>query len=283
MRLLPLVLALSACAGELSLGGPLPSEETDDDSAAVDSAVDSPAPADSGDDSGPVDTGEPPEPVDPRFDEAVLVVKEPVPAGVYVLGDGIPLEGWVESADGDKLDAGDLGWTVGKLSLTGLTGNADVDAGVYDVGVAADLPNGDRLRTTIGGVRVQDDLTGVYAGSVQIAAFFSYQGQEIRSDCIGALAFNVGAGGKQINGSGGCQLSVFFTDPIDFTFDLTGTITKPDVSGSLKVNAVLIKLPIPWEGTLTTAKGLNGGFAADLTIARFEGSLTARRVSRLLP
>ncbi|MCB9664983.1 MAG: hypothetical protein H6732_12785 [Alphaproteobacteria bacterium] len=285
MRHLPLTLLLAACSGEISLGGLDSDVDTDADGQADDTdPADSPAPTDTGkDDTAEDDTGEPAPVIDPRFDEAVLVVAEPVPAGVYLLDEGIPLEGWVESADGVKLPAGDLHWTTTGEDFWGLEGAFDVEAGRYDVEVGADLPNGDRLRTTIGGVRVQDDLTGVYAGSVQIAAFFTYQGQEIRSDCIGALAFHIGAGGKQVNGSGGCQLSVFFTDPIDFTFDLTGTIDKPDVSGALRVNALLIKLPIPWEGTVTTKNGLQGGFAADLTVARFEGSLSARRVSTLLP
>lgn len=225
---------------------------------------------------------DPPEPTYEEFDGATLQVYAPAPAGVYRLIDGIPFNGEVRDAGGQVLPFTDLRWTLREepsVTLLGKTGNATVDAGIYTVDVVAALPNGDTLRATVGGVRVQSRLAGVYAGTILITASTEVQGTPIETTCIGGLDFEVDLAGEQMSGSGGCQLSIPLIGTIPFTYDIEGDIVDPDATGQVLIDIPLFQIPVDFTGRFGAQGGFDGRFAGDASLFEFVGTIDARKVS----
>lgn len=273
-----LALALACGGGELVVGDVDDSDGSDDPpSEDTEVPVDTEVP----DDTEPPEDTEPP--VDPRYDDAVLVVEAPRAGSIHLLADGIPLLGWVEAADGDRMPFEDLEWQVRSTAFVGLEHVFLGSPGVYEVDVLARLPNGDRLTASVGGVRLQSPLTGVWAGSVTLTGTGEYQGQPLQTSCIGPFDFQVNMAGRLIAGSGGCTLPLIITSPIDLTFSVDGEVTGTDVSGSLGVGLSVLPIPIPWSGTFTSPTRLEGGFDADLWLLQVDATLSARKLSPLLP
>ncbi|MFM2161584.1 MAG: hypothetical protein RLZZ383_1096 [Pseudomonadota bacterium] len=252
--------------GELVLGEP--TQETDtgdsvpvDDTLPADPTTDTPV--DSGSDT-PVDTE--PE-VDPNavYDDAYLEVVSPLPAALYASVDGkVALEGKVYGADGTLLPFRDVRWEVVELGtevFVGRNGEVTTGFGVFTFEVSAALPNGDRLNTTIGGVRVQHPRAGIYAGSVAVDAVLTGLQIPLSSSCLGSLVFDVGLDGRVIAGDGGCTLAF----PIgalsfDLAYAFEGVIVDPDASGDLLVDAGFFDIPLGWEGAFGPTGTLEGSF-----------------------
>ncbi len=217
-----------------------------------------------------------------EFDGATLVVDEPQSAGIYRLISGIPFEGYVVDASGNRMAFNKLVWTPreDKASVfTGLTGSALVDPGLYTVDVVAAVPNGDNLRATIGGVRVQAYTTGVFSGDINITATTEVQGQMIETNCIGAIDFQVDMAGKVLAGGGGCTLAIPLVGTVPLDFDLTGAITDPDVAGQVLINVPFLQLPVDWTGGFPSGDRVRGSFDADLSVFLIHGEIDAHRVS----
>ncbi len=252
--------------GELVLGEPV--QETDsgdsvpvDDSLPADPTTDTPA--DSASDT-PADTE--PE-VDPNavYDDAYLSVTSPLSAALYESVDGkLALEGKVFAADGTLLPFRDVRWEVVELGtevFVGRNGEVTTGFGVFTFEVSAALPNGDRLNTTIGGVRVQHPRAGIYAGSVAVDAVLTGLQIPLSSSCLGSLVFDVGLDGRAIAGDGGCTLAF----PIgglsfDLAYAFEGAIVDPDASGDLLVDAGFFDIPLGWEGSLGPTGTLEASF-----------------------
>jgi hypothetical protein len=272
-RMVPLIVAV-ACGGAITLdeeGFDLP-EPTPDDTEVVP------------DEEEPVETDvvEEEEPPDPYAD-AWLVVRQPLSAAIY---DGeVPLEAEVFDANDQPLDV-ELSWGFprdpGSL-FEGAQGVISLDPGVYDLEVQADLPNGDRLRSTVGGVRVQAARAGVYVGEMAIATFTEVQGQTLRSDCVGSLDFVVPADGESLSGEGGCTLSLPVIGTIDLAYTIEGEVTGDAVEGEVAFDAFLFDIPLPWTGQFTGDEVLTGTFSGDLILYTLEAEVSARRVTRYLP
>jgi hypothetical protein len=252
--------------GELVLGDPPAETDTGelpppDDTLPTDSGADTPT--DSGADT-PVDTE--PE-VDPNavYDDAYLDVASPLPAALYETIDGkLPLEGRVYGADGTLLPFKDVRWEVRELGtevFVGRNGEVTTGFGVFTFDVSAALPNGDRLATTVGGVRVQHPRAGIYAGSVAVDAVLTGLQLPLSSSCLGSLVFDVGLDGRVIGGDGGCTLAF----PIgglsfDLAYTFEGNIVDPDASGDLLVDAGFFDIPLGWEGAFNPSGTLEGTF-----------------------
>lgn len=223
-------------------------------------------------------------PVDPHteFDGATLVVTEPASAGIYRLVAGIPFSGYVVDAGGQRMPFDQLVWTPREdraATFTGLQGASIVDAGIYTVDVVAAVPNGDNLRATIGGVRVQAYTAGVFSGDINITASTEVQGQTIQTNCIGAIDFEVDMAGKLLAGSGGCSLAIPLLGTIPLDFDLTGDIADPDITGQVLINVPFLQLPVDWVGGFSSADRVRGSFDADLSLFLIDGRIDAHRVS----
>jgi hypothetical protein len=199
---------------------------------------------------------------------------------IHFLDDGIPLQGYVRAKDGTRLPVEDLAWSVGRQNLVGTDQTFKSIAGIYDVVVGVRLPNGDRLGTTIGGVRLQSPYTGVWAGAVTVNAAGEYQGQALQANCIGPFDFEVGMAGRVLEGSGGCSLALVVIDPIDLSFDVTGDVRADAVSGDIGFGvSSWFSVPVGWDGKFTDPDTLSGSFSANLVIVQLGATLEARKLS----
>lgn len=250
-------------------------------------------------DTVPADTTDTPdEPVDPtpvvdpeieQYEGAELIVDAPEPAELDVDGDGIlHLSGRVVNPQGATLPFEDITWTVletGDEVLVGRDGDAEVGFGVWTIEVVADLPNGDTLRTVIGGLRVQSPRTGIYAGVVNINATLNGLGVPLTTSCQGSLVFDVNLEGDALDGDGGCDLVFLGINlTLSLTYRFTGDITDPGAAGDLVIDTGLIGIPLGWGGTFRAGNQLAGtfqgfgfglfGYSLDLT-----GDLEADRVT----
>lgn len=255
----------------------LDDEETDlpDETDVVDDTVDTDdSPVDDTDE--PVDT----EPDYSEYDGADLRVRFPVSGAIYPLTTGFPYEAVVVDANGAPLPFDDVTWTIPRGSQTGLSGQWAVPAGVYNVDVEAQLPNGDRLKASIGNVRVQSPYAGIWTGSIGIATFSEVQGQTIRTDCVGSLDFTVDVAGEVIDGRGGCSLVIPLLGTVDLTYDVVGDVVAPSIeNGAIAIDIPFLQIPVPYEGGFPNPNTMRGTFAADLTILTMEGDIQARKVS----
>lgn len=265
-----LFLLTAACQpGDISVG-----EEKDTDLANLDDT-------DVAEDTDVVDT-DPPVDEHHEYDGATLVVNEPQSAAIYRIVNGIPLDGYVVDSAGKRMPFSRMVWTPREdraATFTGQTGATIVDPGIYTVDVVAAVPNGDNLRATIGGVRVQAYTTGVFSGDINITASTDVQGQTIQTSCIGAIDFEVDLAGKILNGSGGCSLAIPLLGTIPLDFDITGNIVDPDITGQVLVNVPFLQLPVDWTGGFPSADRVRGSFDADLSLFLIHGVIDAHRVS----
>lgn len=223
------------------------------------------------------------EPPDPYLN-AYLVVYEPVSASIYT--SDVPLHAQVFDANDQPIEAEPFSWTLARGAASifdEAEGEVALDPGTYDLTAQVDLPNGDRLRSTIGGVRVQDERAGVYVGELAIASFAELQGQTVRSDCVGSLDFVVDAAGETLAGSGGCTLTLPLIGTFDLDYDVDGEIDGVNITGNINFDAVFFSIPLPWEGGFPTNDTVEGRFEGDIVIADLEGTISARRVTRYLP
>lgn len=279
MRPALLSLFLTACAsGQLTLDDGLGDDDTSPtDSGSEDTAKDSPKPTDTGEtgDTGEIDTGE----VDPRYDSAELRVVAPAAGSIHLIRDGIPLNARVVDANGQVLPFDAITFEIGGDTIDGPQGRANPDPGIYDLRVSADLPNGDRLRTTVGGVRLQSNLTGVWTGTVGITTTTEVQGTPISSTCGGSLTFEVDFDGEGFAGDGSCLLNLPLVGNIPVTYDVDGTFgPNNSAGGTVYLDMVVTQVPLPWEGGLSQGV-LSGTFGDDLSVATVDGTLRAQRVS----
>jgi hypothetical protein len=239
------------------------------------------------------DTEEPvEEPVDPeiaRYEGAVLVVEAPEPAEIDDDADGLLiLAGHIENPAGATLPFDDVVWRLvetGEELFVGVDGEASVDFGIWTIEASAQLPNGDTLRTVIGGVRVQAPRTGVYAGSIAISAVLNGLGVPLSTTCQGSLSFEVDMSGEVIRGDGGCQLD-FLGVGVQFglDYDFNGQVNDPGANGNLVIDTGFIGVPVGWAGTFRQGNELGGqfdgfgiglfGYSLDLS-----GDIEADRVS----
>jgi len=134
-RLSPLIvliaLLLAGCQGETYLTGGdcLPQPGDDDDSADVDDFS--------------------------EFDGATLQVYSPLPAGIFYLEEDMELDAEVVDADGEPMDFEDIVWETDLDDdpiLEAPSGDVELDWGIHTITVTADLPNGSKLQTILGGI-----------------------------------------------------------------------------------------------------------------------------------
>ncbi|MEX1365917.1 MAG: hypothetical protein AB1Z98_22510, partial [Nannocystaceae bacterium] len=147
---------------------------------------------------------------------ARLEIIEPAAASIHELGQPLPLLAQLEDPDGVVLpvtDATEVSWVDAAddtMLLPALEGTATLAAGVYELAAIANLPNGDRLRSTVGGVRVQTRWSGAYSGDVSLQVEVALPGGgPLVLRCDGPLDFVVSLDGEQAQVEDGeCSVQV---------------------------------------------------------------------------
>lgn len=212
---------------------------------------------------------------------ATLVVHSPLSASIFEIGEPMLLKAEIVSAEGEVLPFETIHWDSNHEQsdiFTGANGEVYLNIGFHDITASVDLPNGDRLDWTNGGIRVQSPNTGVYAGSVTISVSAELEETPLSASCTGAVDFVVDMAGDVMGGSGSCTIELLVMDPMDVSYDVIGTIEGDDVSGNVQVSTGFFPIPMAWEGEFDEGN-LTGGFDGDLLVFQFEGILQARKVT----
>lgn len=220
----------------------------------------------------------------PEFDGAYLQVLSPTPSSVYLLGEGLPLEAQIISSEGEVLEFEDVHWesnVEGELA-TGLDESVDLDWGIKIITATADLPNGDRLQTVIGGVRVQGRHTGIYAGNIAINVNAEFEGTPITASCLGGLAFVVDMSGEVLIGEdSSCTINLLVIGEFDIGYGVEAAVEDDLADGSIQINTGFIDVPVAFEGDFEDGN-LTADFEGDLFLFGFDGSINTTRLSQLV-
>jgi hypothetical protein len=189
------------------------------------------------------------------IDGAHLEVFEPESPSIHYLGDAVPLVAEVRGADDLSIGFDDIVWTADTVEQTlhfGADGAIELTPGIYDITATAKLPNGDRLETTVGGVRVQTRWSGNYAGNALLTLQVEFQGFPVAPTCNGPLDAVVGFDGETIEFTeGGCTLNAIITQ-FDVVYAIEGEFNGGVGEGTIDYDlGGLLTLSFEWTGAFT--------------------------------
>ena len=217
-----------------------------------------------------------------EFDGATLQVYSPLPAEIVFLEDGIALDAEIISADGEVMEFEDIVWetdTEFEPIHVGTYTEMDLDWGIHTFTVTAELPNGDRLQTLIGGVRIQGRHTGVYSGNFAINIDIEFQGTPITASCLGGLDFVVDMSGENIHGEDGqCTINLFIMGEMDVNYGVEGAIDDQTAEGDIQINLGLFDVPVGFDGEIDDGQMFTD-FEGNIVLFAFTGAIDAHRVS----
>ncbi len=226
------------------------------------------------------------------YDYAELEIFEPQSASIHLMSEPVHLLAEVTDPDGFALDVDEVLWVTDDdepTLWTELEGDVELAPGIYDISAVARLPNGDRLRTTVGGVRVQARWTGVYAGEVVLVIVTTIPGGgPLILTCEGPLDFVVSLDGREAPVEDGeCTISVFGqmfdgTYSIEMGIDAAG-LAQGTADFAFTTPLGPFEFPIDWVGAFYDNRfsaGLSGTVAVPLVgDAALSGSLQALNVN----
>ncbi len=257
--LLSLLFALTGCRSETSLRGATPPDYEDD-----------------------IDPEEEEEEDFSHFDGATLEVYSPTSGDILFLDEGQYLDAEVLDADGVPMDFEDIIWETDQVDGAihiGLAEEVDLPYGIHEFTVTAELPNGDRLQTVLGGVRIQSRHTGVYAGQVTINVEMEFQGTPVNAQCVGGLDFVVDMAGESFGGASQCSINLVVIPGFDVAYNIDAGIDGDDVEGNIGINVMFFDLPIGFEGAFVEEDVIEAGFEGGLLGINLSGGIGAHRVS----
>lgn len=229
----------------------------------------------------PVDSV-PEEPDYSEYDDATLVINAPVSGEVLPLGEISTFSATVYDAAGVDMGWTDISWSSDIDTAWARTGNLFNDnaliAGTHAITAEAKLPNGDRLATTIGGVRVQHEDAGTYYGDVNVDVTAEYDGTEYTVSCIGGILLVVDENGETVTGESACTISLFGYDTeTTNVFDLVAD--DGELSGVVSVDLTWFAYDMDATGTLGDGE-LEAAWSDDIAgYAMVSGTVSAFRVS----
>jgi hypothetical protein len=211
------------------------------------------------------------------IDGAHLEVFEPESPSIHYIGDAVSLVAEVRGADDLPLGFEDIVWTADVVEQTlhvGPDGAVELAPGIYDITATAKLPNGDRLETTVGGVRVQTRWSGNYAGNAFLALQVDFQGIPVAPTCNGTLDAVVGFDGETIEFTeGGCTLNAIIAE-FDVVYTIEGEFHNGVGEGTIDYDlGGLFMLSFEWTGAFTE-DGFLGGFGGTVPLP-FVGDVAA--------
>lgn len=227
------------------------------------------------------------------YDLAELEILAPESASIHPLGEPLHLAARVTDPDGVALAVDEVAWSTDAAEaalLAGLEGEVELPAGIYELSATAHLPNGDRLQSTVGGVRVQARWTGEYAGDVVLVVEAQLPtGGPLALRCEGPLAFTVSLDGTDAPvDDGGCTISVL-GQSFEATYAIAMVIypaglVRGTVDLALDTPLGAFDLPLEWAGAFYDDRfsaGISGTVELPfIGAAEVSGSLQALLVDR---
>ncbi len=266
-------LLLLACEPRIAATTPVGDGSVDDgadDGGAGDGGID-----------GDGGTEEQPEDDFSEYDGATLEVIEPLSGTLYPLDEGVPFHAVVYAADGSVLPFDDIQWVSSiDTSWAGLGDDFvdDLDVGTHTITAVADLPNGDRLGWTVGGVRVQHRDAGTYVGDLMVDFTIEYDGVPYTTTCIGAATMVVDAWGETAIGDSACTTSLLGYD-LDSTYEFDFFIEDEELDGEAILDLVWFESQFSAVGTLGDGELTATWEDNFLGFLDFAGELDLTRVS----
>lgn len=213
------------------------------------------------------------------YDGATLRIVEPRSASFLPWGEDHTFRAEVRGADGELLDSVqelrwsstvDADWAPTETSFV----DGDLGVGIHDLTAEVQLPNGDRLAHTVGGVLIQAEAAGTYVGTVTANFTFS----DIPVNCGGSSTLIVDPYGEAVDGTATCVAGLGdFELPLDFVVEAdheAGT-----VDGVVAVRVMAFSLDFDSEGSLS-GEDLQMRFTGNLFGSDLNGRVRATRVSR---
>jgi hypothetical protein len=207
------------------------------------------------------------------FDGASMVVSSPQPAQIYDLAEDLALEAEILDADGEPLDLEE------EPLFVGSRGEVGVPWGIHTFTVTAALPNGDRLQTSVGAVRVQSEHTGIYSGTFGLTVNAELQGTPISAACLGGLDLTIDMAGEALRGDEGqCSINLVVLGQLDVSYGVAGDVNGDDVQGDIQLDLGFFDVPVGFDGVLDGDE-LQAEFGGSVILFDFDGFIDARRVS----
>jgi len=218
-----------------------------------------------------------------EWDGAMLEVLYPASGDFLPWGEVNPFSARVVDTEGNDLGFDEIQWTSDIDDVwTPIGGTFDDDAldiGTHTLTATAELPNGDRLAYSLGGVLVQSIYAGTYAGSLTVST--EYDGYAFA--CSGGSTLVVDPYGVDVTGDANCLLLLSYSG-FELELDLAYVSNIENdmgvLGGDMAAEVYGYELPVDFEGTLTEDGELTGGFTTDLLGVILDGELSASRVSR---
>lgn len=189
------------------------------------------------------------------YDDARLTIVSPKSGDFLALEEAHAFEATLVGADGLPLDFTDVTWESTKDAAWAPVGLAFSDetlgVGRHDITAEADLPNGDRLAYTVGGVLIQSWYAGTYTGLFSSNTTYN----EYTIACSGAATLVVEPTGKKATGTADCIISFNGYDlPATYNFDLDND--DGDLSGVANADiGGFYELPFDATGRLDRSAG----------------------------
>ena len=213
------------------------------------------------------------------YDEVVLRIVSPDSGEFLALGETHTFEAELVNPDGTVVDYDEIVWSSSYdsawLPVGALFEDATLDVGVHDITAEVELPNGDRLAHTVGGVLLQSVYAGTYSGLFSSST--EYQGFPL--GCSGVANLVVDPYGETVIGDASC-VAMLYTFEVELAYlfeiensegDLFG-VTNADLFG-------VFEWPFDSEGALSEDGLMEFAFGDDLGDIIMEGTVEAERVS----
>jgi hypothetical protein len=231
----------------------------------------------------PEDTGPTQEELDLEWDGARLEILSPHSGDFIPLGETAGFEAVVYDAAGEATSFTDITWTSDIDAAWAPTGalfeDSTLGVGEHALTATALLPNGDRLAYAVGGVLVQAEDAGTYAGDLKVDLTLSYGGTDYPASCIGSATIIVDVYGEAATGEAGCTLSLLgYELDASHTFDYT--LVDGDVSGDSSVNLYFTEYAFDTVGTIGDGALLTTWADSPFDGMTIEGELDVVRLTR---
>jgi hypothetical protein len=220
-----------------------------------------------------------------EWDGARMEVLTPQSGDFLALNEDADFDAIVYLADGTESDFQDIQWSSSTDEDWALLGtrisDASLDVGEHAITAVAELPNGDRLAYTMGGILVQHEDAGIYVGNVKVDVSLDYDGTDYSAGCTGSVTIYVDVYGESAYGDSTCTLSLLgYDQDTSYGFDLE--LDEGDMSGAAAVDLSLFKYDFEMDGDIGEG-ALTGSWSDDIFgYVGVSGELSATRISRSL-
>jgi hypothetical protein len=222
---------------------------------------------------------------DAAWEGAWVQIESPTADGLVPLDAPFAFEAVIYGPNGAPIDAapervrwfasGDPDFEGDSLAFTA----EPMAVGTHEITVIVDLPTGDRLAHTVGGVKVQSPVAGTYAG------LFSVDGtvNNVTITCTGAAVIAIDEVGQAGDGGGDCIVSILGIDvPMSWDFALDAP-TADELTGEAAVDLIgFFSYDVPMTAGTIDPEGVGLDLAFDTQIpfvGTVSASLEAPRIS----